>query len=78
MGYDKAFEVNRLVNAKRVYHYADMPAGHTPKVMREGESGNCADFAVTKGHLLKEAGFSRALLSMVQFVHWTGRGIRCA
>lgn len=73
-GYEEAFEVNRLLNAKRVYRYADMPAGHQPKVMQPGESGNCADFAITKCAMLVKEGFAPDRLSLLKFVRKDGQG----
>ena len=46
-GYDTAVYINKMVNSKTTYRYADRPKGYLPtEVMKPGGSGNCADFAV--------------------------------
>lgn len=72
--YDQAAErINRDVNSRREFTYAEKPKGYNPtRPMEAGESGNCADFAVTKCVRLVQAGYSPSRLSFYAFTRRDG------
>jgi len=66
--------ITRINNqVKREHRYQDKPKNYTPtRAMFPGESGNCADFAVTKCKRLEDAGIAKERLSMVKFIRNNG------